>query len=122
MNKIYSVVWSRSLQQLVVASELAAPGGKASGGRRETVRPGTLSAGIMTALLAMGGMGWATSAQAQANCSGPPYNAYSGSATCAGLEAQATAGGATAIGFRAFSSGLNATTLGYQALASGTNA
>ncbi|MGH6753874.1 MAG: ESPR domain-containing protein, partial [Bradyrhizobium sp.] len=57
MNRIYSVVWSQSLNQLVVASELAAPRGKISGGERKASHPaGTLCTGIMTALLAMGGM------------------------------------------------------------------
>ena len=66
MNKIYSVVWSRSLNQLVVTSELAGGGGKASRDRRKGPRTAaSLSAGVVTALLAMGGTGWAPSAQAQ---------------------------------------------------------
>ena len=84
MNRIYSVVWSRSLNQLVVASELAAPRGKVSrGGQKASCAPGTLSVAIMASLLAMGGMGWAGSAQAQSvDCTAAPYNYYSGSATC----------------------------------------
>ena len=123
MNKVYSVVWNRSLNQLVVASELATLGGKASAGAKKVSHSaGTPRiAGIMTALLAVGWIGWAPSAQAQANCAAPPYNQYNGSATCAGLLSQATAGGATALGYNAQSTALNATAVGYQAIASGVN-
>src|SRR5688500_7620801 len=107
MNRIYSVVWSRSLNQLVVASELAAPRGTVSRSCQKTsCAPGTLCAGIMTALLAMGGLGWAGGAQAQVSCATAPYNYYNGSTMCAGLLSQATTGGGTAIGYNAQSTAL----------------
>ena len=123
MNKVYSVVWSSALNQMVVASELATTRGKASGGGKKASRSvGTSSIG-MAVLLALGWVGWAPSAQAQAaNCSAAPYNYYSGSATCVGFMSQATAGGATAVGYNSSSTGLNGTAVGYQAIASGINA
>ena len=74
MNKVYSLVWNRSLNQLVVASEMATLDGKGSRVDKKAPRPlGTSRlAGIMTTLLAVGWIGWAPSAQAQANCPAPP--------------------------------------------------
>jgi hypothetical protein len=115
MNRIYSVVWSRALNQLVVASELAAPRGTVSrSGQKTSYAPGRLCAGIMTALLAMGGMGWASSAQAQSvDCSTSPWNRYNGNASCMGLGATATGDGATALGAGANASFADAVAIGH---------
>ena len=123
MNKVYRKVWSRALNQLVVASELAS---SRSGGattkrpvhRRISQRLGTF---VVGASAAIGGLAWTTLAQAQISCASPPYYVYSGSSMCSGLSSAADAGGATAVGFAAHSGALNATSLGFQANALGVN-
>ncbi|WP_408952207.1 YadA-like family protein [Lysobacter sp. Hz 25] len=123
MNKIYSVVWSRSLNRLVVASELAAPLGQAAGsGNRASYSAGTLCAGILAALATMGAVGWVPTAQAQAvDCSGPPYNFYNGTASCMGFSSRASGTGATALGSLATAEVLGGVAVGYTARTTALN-
>ncbi|WP_266158513.1 beta strand repeat-containing protein [Dyella silvatica] len=137
MNKIHSKVWSRSLNQLVVASEMAAchrGGGQGRGSRRLSLR--SLSSAVFAALLVSGGVGWVSPAQAQAvNCTSLPYNVYNGTASCVGYAATANGLGATAVGataaadtdgalalgYVAHGAALNAIAVGFQAYATGVN-
>jgi hypothetical protein len=137
MNRIYCVVWSRSLNQMVVASELTALPRRGLQGRAQTLRSeGKLCIGIVTALLAMAGMGGSPQAQAQAVGCGPaPYNFYNGTASCMGFNAVASGVGATAlgansqtdlsggiaIGYQSYSSQVNAISIGRLAAAAGVN-
>lgn len=137
MNKIYSVVWSRSLNRPVVASELAAPRGKVGAGAiRRSPPPTALGACIAAVLLAMGAGTWTTAAQAQSvDCNAPPYNQYNSTASCMGLGARASGIGATAlgslaaadvlgglaVGYAAHSAGQNTISLGFQAYSAGIN-
>lgn len=52
MNKVFSLVWSRSLQRLVVASELASANGKQSG-RPSRLGHAALGAVVLTASFAL---------------------------------------------------------------------
>jgi autotransporter adhesin len=123
MNRIYSKIWNRALNQLVVASELARnpSGGKTRTRHMDRVLAHRLGTCLVGAAGAIGSLVWTTSAQAQVSCANPPYNAYAGSATCAGLSSAADSGGATAIGYGAHSAALNSVTVGFQAYSTGIN-
>ncbi|MBD8643938.1 hypothetical protein IFT63_10120 [Stenotrophomonas sp. CFBP 13724] len=117
MNKIFSRVWSRSLQQLVVASELATRG-SCQGGRRRL--PGCVMAGAL--LLPA----WAAVAsddpliQPQATPSGG-YVAVGGSDDGSD-DAQAIGDASVAVGVLARAQGADATAVGSQARATAVGA
>ena len=126
MNTTYCSIWNESLGAWVAASENTRARGK-RGGSRVAAAPGALTllssghlrAGIMTALMALGGMAAPSLAQAQSvNCTASPYNYYNGTASCMGWQSQATADGATALGYQAIASLNWATAVGYQTVAS----
>ena len=107
MNKTYRSLWNESLGAWVAASEITSAGGKRSGTRVEAAAGSALPlppsggwrAGLMTALLTLGGMGAASLAQAQSvDCSASPFNAYNGTASCMGFQSKASGIGATALG------------------------
>ncbi|UVH58908.1 ESPR-type extended signal peptide-containing protein [Variovorax paradoxus] len=138
MNTTYRSLWNESLGAWVAASENTRACGKRSGSRAALTLPpsGRLRAGLMTALLAMGGAGWSSLAQAQSvDCSASPFNAYNSTASCMGLSSQASGIGATAlgslsqaqqlgglaVGYNALSSAQNSISLGFQAYTTGVN-
>ncbi|WP_266171430.1 ESPR-type extended signal peptide-containing protein [Dyella subtropica] len=123
MNKIHSKVWSRALNQLVVASEIAAchRGGSQGQSRRRPSSRG-LGPAVFTVLMASGGIGWTSFAQAQSvDCTAAPYNTYNGTASCMGFGAKASGTGATALGSTANASVLGALAVGYAAQGTGQN-
>jgi trimeric autotransporter adhesin len=123
MNKIYSKVWSRALNQLVVASEIAAchrGGGQGQGRRQKASR--SLGPAVFTLLMASGWIGWASPGHAQSvDCSNTPWNVYNGTASCMGLQSAASGTGATAIGSLAHANVLGALAVGYNSLSTGQN-
>jgi len=125
MNRIYSKVWNKSLNKLVVASELAKSCGKSSSrgtGRLQTV---TARGVAWVALMAISTLGVAGKIDAQTlsvNCTAAPYNAYDSTASCMGYGAAASGTGATALGSISNASVLGATAVGYAAQGTGQNA
>jgi trimeric autotransporter adhesin len=123
MNKIHSKVWSRALNQLVVASEIAAchRGGRQGQGRRRPLSR-RLGLAVSTLLMASGWIGWASPGHAQSvDCSNTPWNVYNGTASCMGLQSAASGVGATALGSLAHANVLGALAVGYNSLSTGQN-
>ncbi len=140
MNKNYRSLWNESLGAWVATSEVSHARGKrggsrvalaaAAGGVLASFPSGRLRAGVMTALVAMGGIGCSSLAQAQTgNCNAAPYNFYNGSVSCMGFLATATGPGATALGYNAradldggLAVGFGAHSAAQNAIALGSNA
>src|SRR5579875_923530 len=99
-KKIYSLVWNKSLRQVVVASELATvKGGSGTAGEAKGSRTGVRRAALaLAAAVALGVAPWVIAAPAhgQTNCSGATATAKH-SLAC-GKGAKASAAGATAVG------------------------
>ncbi|MBJ2154938.1 ESPR-type extended signal peptide-containing protein [Variovorax sp. IB41] len=133
MNRTYRSLWNESLGAWVAASEVSHARGKPGGSHVAlgaapsmcVARPrpaGGLLAGLAAALVAMSGLGWSSLAQAQAvDCSGPPYNAYNGTASCMGFQSRASGIGATALGSLAASDVLGGLAVGYNAHSAAQN-
>jgi hypothetical protein len=106
-KKIYSLVWNKSLRQIVVASELASiKGGSGSTGETRGLGARWLTL-VLGVALALGTVPWAMAAPAKAK----------GQTNCSG--ASATAAGALACGKGANASGVDSTAIGVNATASG---
>jgi autotransporter adhesin len=111
MNRTYRSLWNESLGAWVAASEVSHARGKRGGshvalsaaGGVIAARPARrLRAGLAAALMALGGFGWASLAQAQTvTCSATPFAFFNGTVMCVGNQASATGPGATAIGYKA---------------------
>ncbi|NDZ13478.1 calcium-binding protein [Variovorax sp. WS11] len=144
MNQSYLTVWNEAIGAWVAASEITSARGKRGGSRvanagagvLASLRSGPLRAGIVTALLALGGLGWSPLVQAQAvTCDTAPWDEYNGTASCMGAGAIATGQGSTAlgssatvdtnggvaVGFLTHTTGVNAIAIGYGAFSTGTN-
>ncbi|MEH6421130.1 YadA-like family protein [Pseudomonas sp. CGJS7] len=146
MNKVYSLVWNSSLQQMVVASELASSqiGGRASGGR--CMPRSSVLAAALAGLLAAAGpaqnaraqAAWGTGNQGAVivgnsavasgsgaiaigskGSSGLTTTASNSEAVAIGNGAFASGGGSTALGLMSKATGQGAYAMGYESLASG---
>src|SRR6185312_3173951 len=118
-KKIYSLVWNKSLRQIVVASELArAKGGGGSTGETRGLGIRCLAL-VLGVALALGTVPWATAAPAkgQTNCNGASATA-TGSLAC-GKGAKASGLDSTAVSVNAHASGKQASAFGNAATASG---
>ncbi|WNJ93558.1 YadA-like family protein [Bosea sp. 685] len=113
---------SRSLRRRLMAVLRMAH--RVLGVSRKGLGLGSLGVGgaLAVPLVALGGIGWVSPAQAQAvSCAASPYNAYNGTASCMGLSATASGTGATALGSLAAADVLGGLAVGYNAHSAAQN-
>ena len=122
MNKIYKIVWNKTKNCYVVASELAKSHTKGSGMRSFRLRTArVLSALFLSAYLA-GGFGAQAAWADEAGVAGSNVTRTGANASAWGNGTTASSSNTTAWGVHATASGVNATAWGNNTVVSGMNA